>query len=280
MVANAEAPRRADDAAGDFAAIRYRARVLNITSTSGKCRSAFLRAARCAPARGPARALAAYRADRSRRRPTAARWHSKDAPAFHTVRGSGRMNACSSASLSAACLALQLLAADGREHARRLLAAHHRGARIRPLEQQSRPIGAAAHRIVAGAIAATDDHGEFRHIARRPRPSPSWRRPWRCRPPPPCRPTMNPVMFCRNTSGMPLARAQLDEMRALQRAFREQDAVVRQDADRIAASCARTRIPACCRRAALNSSNSDSSTSRAITSRTSYGLRRLAGTTP
>ena len=47
-------------------------------------------------------------------------------------------------------------------------------------------------------------------------------------------PTMKPVMFCRNTSGMPPLRAELDEVRALQRRLREEHAVVGDDADRIA----------------------------------------------
>ena len=45
------------------------------------------------------------------------------------------------------------------------------------------------------------------------------------------RPTMKPVMFCRNSSGMLRWLAQLDEMRALERALAEQDAVVGEDAD-------------------------------------------------
>ena len=48
------------------------------------------------------------------------------------------------------------------------------------------------------------------------------------------RPTMKPVMFCRNSSGMLRWLAQLDEVRALERALAEQDAVVGEDADRVA----------------------------------------------
>src|SRR5579864_5693105 len=62
-----------------------------------------------------------------------------------------------------AAAALQLIALDGREDARRLLAAHHRNACIRPLKEQPRRVGAAAHRVVARSVAATDDHGELRH---------------------------------------------------------------------------------------------------------------------
>jgi hypothetical protein len=73
--------------------------------------------------------------------------------------------------------------------------------------------------------------------------------------------------------------AQLDEVRALQRDSREQDAVVGEDADRMPWMCAKpqTSVGAVER---LNSSNSEPSTMRAITSRTSYGLRGSAGTTP
>ena len=48
------------------------------------------------------------------------------------------------------------------------------------------------------------------------------------------RPTMKPVMFCRNMQRNLLARAQLDEVRALERALGEQHAVVGEDADRVA----------------------------------------------
>jgi hypothetical protein len=45
---------------------------------------------------------------------------------------------------------------------------------------------------------------------------------------------MKPVMFCRNSSGILRWAAQLDEVRALQRRLAEQDAVVGDDAHRIA----------------------------------------------
>src|SRR5262249_22241307 len=57
----------------------------------------------------------------------------------------------------------QPFAADLGEHVRRLLAAHHRDARIGPGPQEARIVRAAAHRIVAGAEAIADDDGEFRH---------------------------------------------------------------------------------------------------------------------
>src|SRR5262249_28933649 len=55
------------------------------------------------------------------------------------------------------------LLADDREHARRLLAAHHRDAGVRPHPQEARPIGASAHAVIAGAIATANDDGVFRH---------------------------------------------------------------------------------------------------------------------
>ena len=91
------------------------------------------------------------------------------------------------------------------------------------------------------------------------------------------RPTMKPVMFCRNTSGI-LRWQQLDEMRALHRRFGEQDAVVRDDPDRVAPDVREARDER--RAVARLSSNSESSTMRAITSRTSNGLRVSTGITP
>src|SRR5579862_576870 len=43
------------------------------------------------------------------------------------------------------------------QHARGLLAAHHRDAGVRPGEQETRAIGAAAHAVIAGAVGAADD---------------------------------------------------------------------------------------------------------------------------
>src|SRR5215831_7280441 len=54
---------------------------------------------------------------------------------------------------------LQLLALYGREDARRLLPAHHRDACVRPLEQETRPVGTATHRVIARSVAAADDDG-------------------------------------------------------------------------------------------------------------------------
>jgi len=48
------------------------------------------------------------------------------------------------------------------QHARRLFAAHHGGARVRPLEQQPRRKRGRTC-VIAGAEASADDHGVFRH---------------------------------------------------------------------------------------------------------------------
>ena len=44
---------------------------------------------------------------------------------------------------------------------------------------------------------------------------------------------MKPVMFCKKTQRRAALRAQLDEVRAFERALAEQDAVVGEDADRV-----------------------------------------------
>src|SRR5580765_7330209 len=49
-----------------------------------------------------------------------------------------------------------LILLDGGQHRRRLLAAHHRDARVRPHPQQPRLVGAAAHAVVAGAERSPD----------------------------------------------------------------------------------------------------------------------------
>src|SRR5690606_17466356 len=97
---------------------------------------------------------------------------------------------------------LDAVAAHGRQHARGLLAAHHADARVRPHPQEAGAIGAAAHGVVAGAEAAADHHGELGHARTRHR-----RDHLRSALGHPrilvLRPTMKPVMFCRNTSGIP-----------------------------------------------------------------------------
>src|SRR3546814_18588391 len=53
------------------------------------------------------------------------------------------------------------VAADGGEHLGRLLAAHHRDARVRPHPEEARAVGAPAHAVVAGTEAAAEDDGEL-----------------------------------------------------------------------------------------------------------------------
>src|SRR5581483_4431320 len=64
----------------------------------------------------------------------------------------------------ALALGLEVVAPDLRQHRGRLLAAHHRDARIGPHEDEARAVGAAAHAVIAGAEAAADDDGELRYL--------------------------------------------------------------------------------------------------------------------
>ena len=102
---------------------------------------------------------------------------------------------------------------------------------IGPGPQKARAIGAAAHAVIAGTERPADQQRDLRHLAWWQPPSPAWPRPWRCPRFHRCGPTMNPVMFCRNTRGMLRWRAELDEMRALQRGFGKEHAIVGDDAD-------------------------------------------------
>ena len=128
---------------------------------------------------------------------------------------------------------LQLVALDGGEHARGLLAAHDRDARIGPLKQEARRIGAAAHGVVARAVAAADDHGELRHRRAGHRghelravlgDAAGLRAP----------PDHEAGDVLQEQQRNLLARAQLDEVRALEGALGEQHAVVGEDPDRVA----------------------------------------------
>ena len=114
-----------------------------------------------------------------------------------------------------------------------LRAAHDRDARVGPHPKLARPEGAAAHPIVAGAETAADDHGELRHL--RARDSGDQLRSVFGDP-------AVLVLAADHEAGDVLQeherngalRAQFDEMRALERALGEQDAVVGQNADRMA----------------------------------------------
>ena len=105
--------------------------------------------------------------------------------------------------------------------------------RVRPHPQEARAVGAAAHAVVAGAEAAADDHGELRHLRAGDG-----------------RHHLGAVLgdaaglvflpdheagdVLQEQQRNAALAAQLDEVRALQRRFREQDAVVGDDADGIA----------------------------------------------
>jgi hypothetical protein len=130
----------------------------------------------------------------------------------------------------APALGLDPFLAQQAQHRRRLLAAHHRDARVRPHPEEARAVGAPAHAVVAGAVAAADDHRVFRHAGGGDR-----------------RHHLGAVLgdaaglvfaadheardvLQEQQRDVALAR-QLDEVRALERALAEQDAVVGEDAD-------------------------------------------------
>src|SRR6267142_246209 len=120
------------------------------------------------------------------------------------------------------------------EHGGSLLAAHHRDARVRPHPQEARRERSAAHAVVARSEGPADDDGEFRDAAAGD-----------------CGHQLRAVfgdtarlVFLSDHEAVdvleehernPALAAQLDEVRPLQCGFREQDAVVRDDSDRVAA---------------------------------------------
>ena len=107
-------------------------------------------------------------------------------------------------------------------------------------------IRAAAHAVVAGTVAAADDHGELGHRRGGDRGHQLGAI---------LGDAAGLVFPSDHEAGDVLQEhqrdaalaAQLDEVRALQRRFGEQDAVVGEDADRIAVRYARSRRPASCR---------------------------------
>src|SRR5262245_62458596 len=64
----------------------------------------------------------------------------------------------------AAALGLGRFLAQKPEHARSLLAAHDRDARVRPHPEKARSVSAPAHPVIAGTVAAADDDGVFRNV--------------------------------------------------------------------------------------------------------------------
>ena len=124
------------------------------------------------------------------------------------------------------------VAFDGREHARGLRAAHDADPRVRPHPQLPRRIGASAHPVVAGAEAAADHDRELRDFGAGDRHD-----------------ELGAVfgdaavfvLLADHEAGDVLQeeqrraalRAELDEVRAFERALAEENAVVGEDADRM-----------------------------------------------
>src|SRR5580700_4113456 len=122
---------------------------------------------------------------------------------------------------------------DGGQHARGLVAAHDGDAGVRPHPQKSWRVGAAAHRVIARAERAADDHRELRdsragdggdHLgavlsdaARLVLPA-----------------EHEAGDVLQEDQGNPALVTQLDEVGALERGLAEQDAVVGDDADGVA----------------------------------------------
>src|SRR5438876_935163 len=122
---------------------------------------------------------------------------------------------------------------EAAERPRRLLATHHRDARVRPGEEEPRAVGTAAHRVVPRAVGCADDDGQLRHLRR-------------------ChgvhhlgtvlRDAPVLVLLADHEAGDVLEEeerhaalaGERDEVRALQRGLREEHAVVGEDADLVA----------------------------------------------
>ena len=113
----------------------------------------------------PEPAQRACRLDPGSHRPTAARWSSTAILRARTSPASESRIAASSSSRQRSALARQLIALYCREHARRLLTAHHRDPRVGPHPEPARLVRAAAHAVVASAERAADHDGELGHDA-------------------------------------------------------------------------------------------------------------------
>ena len=126
---------------------------------------------------------------------------------------------------------LDPLAPHRGEHARRLLAAHHRDAAVGPGPEEARLEGPPRHAVIAGPEGAADQQRDLRHRRGRDRRH-------QLRPVP--RDALVLVAPPHHEAGDVLQehqrdaplRAELDEMRALHRALREKHAVVRHEPDR------------------------------------------------
>src|SRR5437879_4024349 len=127
-----------------------------------------------------------------------------------------------------------------RENGCRLLAAHHRYARIGPHPQKARVERASAHPIVSGAVAAADDDSKFRDL--RARNSRDHLRAVfsdtaRLILPPDHEPRDVLQEHERNAA----LTAQLDKVRAFLRRLRIENAIVGDDADRISPDARKAR---------------------------------------
>ncbi len=133
----------------------------------------------------------------------------------------------------------QAIAAHRRQDAGRLLTAHHADARIRPHPQEARLVAAAAHGVIAGAKTSADQHGELGHV--RARHGGHHLRAI-------LRNARVFVFASDHEPGDVLKENQRDialiaqfyEVRALQRRLGEEDAVVGDDAHRIAVDVGKT----------------------------------------
>ncbi len=178
--------------------------------------------------------------------PQPCRRHSRGAPASRTARASGALKAASSSAAQEPPLASM---------PSRLTVASTPAAcsppitemrRVGPHPQEARRIGAAAHAVVAGTEAAADDDGEFGHLAEAT--AVTILAPSRAMPPfSYLRPTMKPVMFCRKTSGMPRWAHSSMKWAPFRADSREQDAVVGDDAHRVAPDAGEAAHQASCR---------------------------------
>ncbi len=119
---------------------------------------------------------------------------------------------------------------DGRQHARRLLAAHDRDARIGPSEQKTWAISPSAHAVIARAKATADQDGDFGHARGGNRSDEL------------CAMLGDALrlIFSADHEAADILQEQqrdpsltgkLDEMRAFDRAFRKQYAVIGEDRD-------------------------------------------------
>ena len=62
-------------------------------------------------------------------------------------------------------LTVMVIAANGRQHTGRLLAAHDGNTGIRPQPQKTRTEGASAHPVIPSAKRTSNDHSELGHIS-------------------------------------------------------------------------------------------------------------------